>query len=139
MKIKQINHSNLNKPQSYFTSNLFNGNQISCLFNMRCRSINEFKDTFHSYNKSNCPVCPICQSEPGTQEHALKCFVMKKHMKISELEALQAVDYNYIFGDIEAQSKVTQVFESVIILREKLCQEKLQNVAYTGSNSGKNG
>ena len=89
----------------------------------------------HTTRVLSCLVCPICKSEPGTQEHALKCFAMKKHMQISELEALQAVDYNYIFGDIEAQSKVTQVFESVIILREKLCQVKKQNVAYRGSNS----
>ena len=66
----------------------------------------------HTTRVLSCPVCPICKSEPDTQEHALKCFVLQKHMKLSELEALQAVEYDYIFGDIEAQSKVTQVLES---------------------------
>ena len=139
MKIKHIDHSNLNKPQSYLTSKLFNENQISCLFNLRCRSMNVFRDNFHSHNKSICPLCPICKSEPDTQEHALKCLVLKKHMKLSESEAIQAVEYGYIFCDIEAQLKVTIAFESVITLRERLCQDKLKDIAYPGSNTGPSG
>ena len=60
-------------------------------------------------------------------------------MNPSEIEALQAVEYNYIFGNIEDLFKVTQVFQAIINLRERLRQGKMQNVAYPGSNSGSGG
>ena len=116
--------------------------KISRFFGLKSsfsRSINDFKSNFDSHSKSNCPVCPLCKSAADTQEHALKCFVLKKHMNSSEIEALQAVEYNYIFGNIEGQFKVTQVFQAIINLRERLRQGKMQNVAYPFSNSGPGG
>ena len=54
-------------------------------------------------------------------------------MKSRDIEALQAVKFNHIFGNIEAQSKVSQVDQVITNLRERLRQGKLQNVAYPGS------
>ena len=135
-KVKHINHSNLYKPQLYLTSQLFSEKQIACLFNLRCRSINAFKDNFHSHNKSKCPVCPICNSESDTQEHALQCLALQKHMSKSDTEALQAIEYTHIFGDTKAQYRVTQIFLTIIYLREKLQNGGMQNKAYPGNNSG---
>ena len=59
-------------------------------------------------------------------------FCTAKTYEKCDVEALQ---YKHIFGNIEAQSKMTQVYQAIIILRERLHQGKLQNVAYSGSNS----
>ena len=67
----------------------------------------------------------------------IRHYAIKKLEKLKQ--TLKVVEYNYIVGHIEGQSKVTKVYQAIINLRERLRQGKIQKVAYPGSNSGSGG
>ena len=62
-QVKEIIHRNVNKPQSYITSEM-----VSTLFNLRNQCENEFKDNFH--RKKNHVTCFLCDKCIDIQEHA---------------------------------------------------------------------
>ena len=45
-KVRDIQHYGLKYPQPYLSNPLFTNKQTSLLFNLRSRSVNEFKKTF---------------------------------------------------------------------------------------------
>ena len=56
IKVKHIQYSGHRLPQPYLTNPKFNNYMTSLLFNLRCSSVNEFQDNFHTlYGKS--PPC----------------------------------------------------------------------------------
>ena len=75
IKVKHIIHSDIKKPQAYLTSHLFTHKQSSLLLNLRCQCVNEFKSNFYT------SICPLCNSNPDTQEHAIVCPRLKQHIK----------------------------------------------------------
>ena len=47
-KVKHIGYLNLNSSHQYITSKKFNNEEVSLLFNLRCKSVNSFKDNFQN-------------------------------------------------------------------------------------------
>ena len=83
-KVKNVEYENLNKPQGYITSNLLNNKQTSMIVNLRSRCLQGFRKNFGTmYADQN---CPLCGTEPDTQEHALNCHTVKQHMTIGEVK-----------------------------------------------------
>ena len=124
IKVKHIVHDNLNNPQNYLKSSLFTNKQSSLLFNLRSHCVNEFKRNF--YNSD----CPLCGKSEDTQEHALECEDLIKHMSWEHNQGLQSVKYSDIYCEPEKQLRVTQVFSNIIQTREKL---RIQNLPTTAS------
>ena len=61
IKVKHIEYENSRKPQKYLTSGKLDNKQTSLLFNLRCRSTNEFRDNQHNlYGKE--PLCLLCKN-----------------------------------------------------------------------------
>ena len=63
--------------------------------------------------------CPLCAKNIDSQEHALECHVVKKHLESEELNILSQVRYDDIFGTIERQVKITKLFQKIIKIRHK--------------------
>ena len=86
-KVKHILFSNLNNPQEYLTSGMLTNDQSSLLFNLRCQTVNGFKDNFHGMysnyniyletaNGSDNPILPVDGGEehhPGGQRGQSYC------------------------------------------------------------------
>ena len=54
------------------------------------------KILFILIKKSKCPVCPICNSDLYTQEHALKYYALQKHKSNSGNRSFTSNIYIYI-------------------------------------------
>ena len=76
-----MHHEDLNSPQNYLVTNKLTNKEISLLFNLRCQSVRGIRENFHRqyYGDLN---CPLCHSNVDSQEHALKCSVLMKHIDI---------------------------------------------------------
>ena len=111
---------------------MFTNKETSLLFNLRSQCVNEFKANFYLHS------CPFCKTHSDTQEHALYCTTLRKHMDKDILSDLDSVSYNDIFGDINSQHKITQIFSSIIQTREQL-RAPPQTPAYPGHNTGPGG
>ena len=114
-KVKHIVHTNLDKPQPYLTSGLFSNSQRSILFNLRSMCERNFRDNFHNLHIDN--FCQLCNLHPDTQQHALTCSVILKHLKPQDIETLQQVNYEDIFGSIQDQFKITKLYQTIINTR----------------------
>ena len=64
-KVREIQHYGLKYRQRYLSSPLFNNKQTKLLFKLRSSCVNEFKSNFST------SLCPLCNSNSDTQEHAL--------------------------------------------------------------------
>ena len=132
-KVKDILHCDLKTPQGYLYSPIFSNKQSGLLFNLRCQCVNEFKSNFYT---SYCPFCSkVTHTHEDSQSHALACITIKKKMTNSQLQELSSVTYNDIFSDLEAQHRITKVFEFIIQIRE-LLRTPPHQPAYPGLSTG---
>ena len=90
----------------------------SLLFNIRCKSQNEFLSNFSS--STEIIPCKICQKHHDTQEHALFCENLKLYMTIQNGQLVEDVKYSYLFSKVVDQLLITDVFQTIIDTREKI-------------------
>ena len=103
-KVREIVHQNLNKPQQYLTSMIFSNSQKSILFNLRSKCEKSFKDNFHKmYDNTTC----LCKKDQDSQEHALVCDQVIKHLSKEDKVTLADVKYSDIFSDLHSQHRIT--------------------------------
>ena len=126
-KVKHIKHTNTSTTQKYLTNGKFTNKMIATLFNLRCRSINEFKDNFH--NQYQDFKCFMCNNEIDSQEHALKCHVIKDNLTTEDKAVLANVQYSALFSDTEKQQNITSLYIHIIQIRNEYKPT-------TGNNSG---
>ena len=67
-KVNQIEYSQGDKPQEYLQTDQLSNKECSLLFNLRCKTVQGFKDNFHILNKDN--NCDLCGKEADSQVHA---------------------------------------------------------------------
>ena len=123
-KVKDIVHNNLNKPQAYITSSLLDNKEKALLFNLRSKSVNEYKENFtHKYNNTNCPMCNL---QVDSQEHALACYKVTQHLDSKNIEILKLVTYHDLFSSLDRQVQITRIFQQLLNIRQKLLKNKQQ-------------
>ena len=84
---------------------------------MRSKCDNNFKDNFQNGHQDI--TCPLCKLEPDSQEHALSCHIIAKHLNPSEKNIIQCLAYEDIFGDAQAQMKIIGIYQSIIRIKKK--------------------
>ena len=102
--------------------------------NLRCRSVNDFKENFHSQYGQE-PPCKLCEKHVDSQEHALQCETILKELTSDELEDTKLSEYDHIFREIEDQHNITKVYQNILSIRHRLLETSRQR-AYPGNNSG---
>ena len=118
-KVQNIKYDGLRRPQGYLTNPNFDNEMSALLYNLRCKSVNTFRDNFHTmYGKE--PACRLCFRYQDSQEHALTCEVIKANLSQAQCALLNDTDYAQLFGNVEDQEKVTRMFQIIVSLREKL-------------------
>jgi hypothetical protein len=124
IKVKHIEYNNSRKPQKYLTNGKFDNKLASLLFNLRCRSTNEFRDNQHTlYGKE--PLCTLCKTHIDSQENALSCVSILKELTTSEKDLFQTSKYSDLFGGEDEQLKITRVYQIILATRERLQQQGL--------------
>ena len=112
-KVKHLCYTRDYKAQDYLISNKVTNKISKLVFNLRSKCVKDFKSNFPNQYSTN--SCPLCGKHEDTQQLALTCEVVSQEIMKSELEP---VEYNNLFGSIEDQVKVAQVFLKIIKLRE---------------------
>ena len=115
-----MSHENLCALKSYLTSGKFSNKLSSLLFNLRSHCVNEFRSNFQSSTQHI--LCPVCKLSDDTQEHAILCEALEKHMERDHKDILKNVKYVDIFGSQEEQLRITKTYSILISVREKLCE-----------------
>ena len=110
IKVKHIKYSGLRQPQPYLTSQKFDNDMTSLLFNLRCSSVNEFKDNFHTqYGKY--PPCKLLGGKGiDSQRHALVCPAILRKLTHEELNLINQLNYSFLVGSIEEQLQITIIY-----------------------------
>ena len=106
-KVNQIEYSQGDKPQEYLRTNRFSNNECSLLFNLRCKTVQGFKDNFHGLNRDI--NCDLCGKEDDSQMHALNCHMLELYVPKSP-----NVAYNHIFGTVNEQKGTVVHFSSLL-------------------------
>ena len=132
-KIRNVLHTQLVKPQNYLLSNKLKNKHKSLLFNLRSKCVNGFKDNFHGMHQFY--TCQFCGNHVDSQENALTCESIIKHLSPENKEILRHMKYEHIFGSIDQQLTATKMFEEIINIREELQVQALER-ADRGSNTG---
>ena len=117
-KVNCIVHSDLKSPQKYLTSSILSNEQKSLLFNLRCKSQNDFLSNFSS--STIIIPCKICQNYEDTQEHALICDKLKVYLSLNNIQLSEDIHYSDLFGCVNDQLRITEAFQVIIDAREKL-------------------
>ena len=114
IKVKHIEYSGKRHPQPYLTNSKFDNSMTSLLFNLRCSSVNEFKDNFHTqYGKS--PPCKLlCGKGTDSQRHALYCTEIIRKLTNEELNSINQLNYSYLFGSKEEQLQITIIYQRIL-------------------------
>jgi hypothetical protein len=116
-KVRDIKFQSL-AVEEYITSAKFSNQQCSLLFNLRSKCVNEFKGNFQFGGQHF--KCQVCMIENDTQEHALVCMSLRKHITPANVGKLDSVRYEDLFGPTEYQLKITEAYEEIIETRKKL-------------------
>ena len=117
IKVKHIEYSVNRHPQPYLTNSKFDNSMTSLLFNLRCSSVNGFKDNFHTqYGKS--PPCKLlCGKGTDSQRHALYCTEIIRKLTNEELNSINQLNYSYLFGSMEEQLQITIIYQRILEIR----------------------
>ena len=122
-KIRDIKYKEL-KIQPYLESGIFTNTMVKTLFNMRSSMTRNIKNNFSSMHRGNLG-CKLCQ-EPDmidSQPHLLCCVKLREHLNSGELEAVNSVTYNDIFGSLVKQREVSLILTRIMELREDLLEK----------------
>ena len=119
IKVKHIQYTGERRTKAYLTHSKFNNEMVSLLYNLRCQSVNEFRDNFHTqYGQT--PICKICECHIDSQELALSCEKIKDNLNNKELLELNSLTYQDIYGDEEQQLKITKMYQRILQIRDTL-------------------
>ena len=124
-KVKGIKYTDLKSPQEYLINPKFNNDQVSLLFNLRCRTVKSFKQNFRIMN-NNKTTCELCKTHDDTQEHAISCSVIRELVKVES-----ETNYEDIFASFDKQMEITSLYSDILEIRERLIGE--EQVAYRGT------
>ena len=121
-KVENLVYQDLKTPQKYLTDPKFSNSMVSLLFNMRCNTVDTFKDNFHGmYGRDN--NCDLCQSHIDNQEHVFSCHVIIAALKENKKELLKSTRYEHIYGTTSQQFNVVCLFKSLMETRQRLLAE----------------
>ena len=118
-KGRSMVHKDLLNPQNYLKTNKLNNKQVSLLFNLRNQCVRGIKDNFHGYYNHSLK-CDLCNNETDTQDHLLKCHVLKQHIQWNHEE----VKYKHIYGTLQQQITVTILISALLEVWELLLEEQ---------------
>ena len=119
IKGNTIYHEDLKNTQLYLKTNRLKNKQVSLLFNLRNQCVRGIKDNFHGYYNHSLK-CDLCNNETDTQDHLLKCHVLKQHIQWNHEE----VKYKHIYGTLQQQITVTILISALLEVRELLLEEQ---------------
>ena len=127
-KVKEIEYTQLSAPQEYLDSNTFTNEECSLMFNLRCRTVEGFKDNFHGMSGDG-TKCDLCEISNDSQEHLMECPVLEQHMRWDH-----TIQYDYIFGNREQQRLFIRLYSTLLAAREELLEERRRppGASYTG-------
>ena len=60
-----------------------------------------------------------CKKDQDSQEHALVCDEVIKHLSKEEKIILAGVQYSDIFSDLHSQHRITQLYQSIIQIKKR--------------------
>ena len=108
IKVKQIEYSGERRPQGYLTNEM-----VQLLFNLRCSSVNEFRDNFHTLHWKTPPCKMLCGEDTDNQRNALSCKIILAEISPNELHQFNRVEYTDLFGSIEENYLITIVYKRI--------------------------
>ena len=119
IKVKHIKYENSRVPQKYLTNKKFYNKLCSLLFNLRCKSVNQFQDNQHTlYGRE--PLCKMCKNHIDSQEKALTCRSKIEELYTTEINMVQGAKYSDIFGNVDEQFRIAKVFQIILKTRENI-------------------
>ena len=121
-KIKHIKYETL-KLQDYLKSPMFSNTDVNTLFALRSRMIKCKVNFKNKYQNSNLK-CQFCTSErDDNQEHMLGCKKLGKYLKRKTVTK-DKIEYQDIFGNVEKQKQITQIFIELLEIRKNLEEDQ---------------
>ena len=105
-------------PELYLITNKLSNIQVSLLFNIRPQCIRGIKDNSHDQYNQNLK-CDLCKKETDSQDHILKCDVLKQHIQWDH----EKVKYEHIHETLQQQIKVTILLCALLELQFRLLEE----------------
>jgi hypothetical protein len=110
-------HESLLYPQKYLVTHKLTNKEKSLLFNLRCQSVKGIRQNFSKMYFGDIQ-CRLCNLAIDSQDHTMKCSVLKKHYTWSE-----DIKYDFIYGSLEDQVEVVKVISSLLEVRDRLLEE----------------
>ena len=118
-KTQGVQHNTL-QLQKYLLPNSLNNQQKKLLFLLRSKMV-DVRDNFRERYKND-KICKICNTEVENQEHVLLCTEITQHANVLIDDQVEVSD---IFADeVEKQSRITVLFETLWTLRSKIIKER---------------
>ena len=115
-KIKNIQYKKL-RLQTYITSQNLTEKEIQNLFALRSRMI-KVKRNFSNMYKQNLNCTFGCETEES-QEHQLECESILDKLE-DEKFLLAELEYADLFGILQKQEEIIQIFSKILKVREEL-------------------
>ena len=109
-KVRSIEYNKF-ETQRYLTSPIFSNEDVA----LRSRALN-CKANFKNKYKETGSLCPLCSREEDTQQHMM---LRVKSLK-SEKIAKGKTQYDHIYKDEKKQKEVTELFNELIEVKNKL-------------------
>ena len=112
-----------------------NGDQVQLLFALRSHSLFT-KDNRPEMHKND-PFCDLCRIFPCTMAHILTCPKISVHAKLVVKDLKHIFLPEWIYGTLEQQLKITQIYQHLINVRESvLSQLRSQGTRGFGDGGG---
>ena len=134
IKVKHVQYSGKRLPQQYLTNSKFDNSMASLLFNLRCSSVNKFKDNFHTqYGKS--PPCKLlCGKGTDSLRHALYCTEIIRKLTNEELNTINQLNYSYLFVSMKEQLQIIIIYQRILQIRAAANETGLPGPNNSGPN-----
>ena len=112
------------KAAPYIEDSRLNTKNKQLLFKLRSRTL-DVKKNFCGTNEN--PMCTSCGLSEETQGHLLQCPPLVKNLKYLRGKTSK-LDENHIYGDIEQQIQIVNIYSDILEEREKLKHQFRDNI-----------
>lgn len=118
-KVSDLIYKNFLQPQEYLTNSTFSYSEVCVLFGLRSKTMRGIKGNFSYLQNGGDSLCPVCQKHNDTQAEVMECKILRSMVVFSD-----SVKYSQIFGNVQEQKEVVNVYIRLLSARDQLLADQ---------------
>ena len=120
-KVKDVMYTQF-ESQEYLKSSIITNKEAELITALRSKTVRGIKSNYHTFYQEDLQ-CNLCKKTQDTQMHCMNCEVILSRIR----DIKSHIKYEHLFGNVNEQKEVAQLYIQLLAVREDLIMQKQQD------------